>query len=245
MKEKLRSKPVRLWLIAAALCFLLALGFKFALIGYGMMSLLFAGVGLLILLFLFLPRKLRIMLTALLVIGVLVFGAAELPVLLAAGGTPDMDADYIIVLGAGVNGSSPSLSMVNRLTAARDYLAANPDCIAVVSGGQGPGENITEAEAMFRWLTAQGISSERLLLEDKATSTLENLRYSLALIPDAEHAAIAVVSSEYHLCRAQRMAELLGYSVGGIPGHTSYPVLKLNYFLREALGMIHLTVFGI
>ena len=108
--------------IAAGLCFALALVFRFALIGYGVLALCFAGLGVCVLLYAFLPKKFRIMLTILLVLGVLVFSFGEIPVLLAAGGTPDFDADWLIVLGAGVNGDTPSLSMLNRLSAAKAYL---------------------------------------------------------------------------------------------------------------------------
>ena len=234
----------KLALIAAGLCFLLALGFKFALIGYGVTALVLAGVGVCILLYLFLPRKLKIMLTVLLCVGAVIFTAAEIPVIKASKGTPDADADYLIVLGAGVNGSAPSLSLVNRLTAARDYLDEHPNCIAVVTGGQGRGENLTEAQAMADWLTARGIATERIIREERATSTEENLEFSFALIPDAAHAKIAVCSSEYHLYRAEYMARQMGYELSGVPGRTTYPVLRLNYFIREGLGVIYLHIFG-
>lgn len=238
------QKSSRPWLITALVCFLLALFFKFALIGYAIMALFFAGAGIVILLYLVLPKKFKIMLTILLCVGAIVFSAALLPVIEAAKGTPDIDADYLIVLGAGVNGTVPSLSMVNRLNAALDYLSAHPDCIAVVSGGQGRGEDVTEAQAMHTWLLARGIAEERIIEEARSTSTEENLRFSLALIPDAENQSIAVCSSEYHLCRATLLAEQMGYTVGGIPAKTTKPVLKLNYFAREALGLSYLRLFG-
>ena len=230
-------------LLPAVLCFILAFGFRFLLIGYGIMALLFAGIGICIILYIYLPRKLKIVLSCLLLIGVLVLIAAEIPVIKASKGNPDADADYLIVLGAGVNGTSPSLSMVNRLTAAKDYLETHPDCIAIVSGGQGPGEDITEAAAMFRWLTEHGIAAERILLEERSTSTAENLEFSIALIPEAQHRAIAVCSSEYHLYRAEYIGRQMGYELSGVAGRTTYPVLRLNYFIREGLGVIYLRIF--
>ena len=239
-----KSKRILPRLILAALCFAAAAFFAFALIGYRIIALLLAGVGVLILLYLCLPKKLRRILTVLIVLGALVLGAAEIPVLKAAKGTPEFAADYLIVLGCGINGSVPSLSMVNRLTAALDYLNAHPDCIVVVSGGQGPGENMTEAACMANWLTANGIAPERIIMEDRSTSTEENLTFSLALIPNAESAHIAVCSSEYHLYRAGRIAQRLGFDVGGVPGRTSLPVLRLNYFIREGLVVVYYSVFG-
>lgn len=228
-------------------CFAIAAFLRFALVGYGMLSLVFAAVGGVILLYLLLSSIFRMMLTVFLCLGILIFVAAEIPVLRAAGGDPDADADYLIVLGAGVNGTTPSLSMVNRLEAAKTYLDAHPGCVAIVSGGQGAGEDITEAQAMYDWLTARGVAPERVVREDRATSTLENLKFSFALIPDAEtgEAGVAVVSSEYHLYRAKLLAHLLGYEVAGVPAETSLPVLKLNYYIREALGIVYYHVFGI
>lgn len=231
------------WCIAAAACFALAAFFRFALIGYSSLALMFACAGAVVLLYLLTPRWFRVLLTVALCLGVMLFAAAEIPVIRAARGEPDREADYLIVLGAGVNGSVPSLSMTDRLRAALDYLTAHPDCKAVLTGGQGPGESVTEAEAMARWLTERGLAAERLILEDRAANTAENLRFSFALIP--EGARVAVCSSEYHLCRAQYMARDLGYEVFGVPGRTTYPVLRLNYFIREALGMVHYRVFGI
>lgn len=233
--------------ILAAVCFALALFFAFALIGYIFTAALFAGIGCVLLLWEWLSRKNRHgakkVLAALLCVGVLALIIVEIPIVRSSRGDEDFDADYIIVLGAGVNGSTPSLSMVNRLTAALDYLHSHPDCLAVVSGGQGGGEDISEAEAMRRWLSTHGIADGRILIEDKATSTEENLRYSFELI--GGQARVAVVSSEYHLCRAKAMARLLGREVGGIAGRTTYPVLKFNYFFREAFAMVYLWVFGI
>ena len=231
-------------LIAAGGCFALALLFRFALIGYGITALMFAFFGVVILCYLYLSRGLKRALTVLLVLGFALFVAAEIPVIRAAKGSPDVDADYVIILGAGVNGTAPSLSMLNRLGAALTYLEAHPRCIAVPSGGQGAGEDITEAEAMAVWLIAHGIDEARIIREDRATNTLENLSYSLALIPDADTAAIAVVSSEYHLCRAQLMAASMGYTVYGIPAHTTRPFLAVNHFIREALGVVHFRIFG-
>jgi uncharacterized SAM-binding protein YcdF (DUF218 family) len=232
------------FLIAAALCFLAAGFLRFALIGYGVMALVCAGVGVCVLLYCFLPKKFRIMLTVLLVLGCLLFAVGEVPVIRAAGGTPGYDADWLIVLGAGVNGTAPSLSMLNRLSAALAYLDAHPDCRAVLSGGQGDGEDITEAEAMYRWLTAQGVAPERLVKETRSTRTQENLEYSLPLIPDALNARIAVCSSEYHLYRAQYLGKAMGYDLGAVPARTSLPVLRANYFIREGLGALYYHVFG-
>ena len=100
----------------------------------------------------------------------------------AAQGTEKPSSDYLIVLGAGVNGTTPSQSLQERINAALEYLQTHPDAVCIVSGGKGSGEEISEAECMYRSLTAIGVDPERIWLEDQATSTLENLKFSLNII---------------------------------------------------------------
>ena len=157
-----------------------------------------------------------------------------------ASGADEPAADYLVVLGAGVNGSVPSLSLRERLDAALAYLQEYPESKAVLSGGKGSGEDLTEAQCMFDWLTARGIAPERLLREEASTSTQENLRFSLDVI-EADSGTrperIAVVSSEYHLCRAELYAKQLGVTALGVPAHTSWLSLRINYQVREIFGV--------
>ena len=115
-------------------------------------------------------------------LGLVYLIAIEVPIVGAASGDGDREYDYIIVLGAAVHGDTPSLSLVERMSAARDYMQTHPQTIAIVSGGQGSDENISEAEAMTAWLTDKGIDKSRIIAEDKATSTLENLENSFNII---------------------------------------------------------------
>ena len=89
---------------------------------------------------------------------------------------PQEDATAV-VLGCRVYGERASLSLVERLEAAYKYLEENPKARCVVSGGQGPGEDISEAECMYRWLVAKGIDGARIYKEDKSTSTEENIAF--------------------------------------------------------------------
>ena len=244
---------MKVCVILAALLLVLAVFFHFALIGYAFTAYACAGAAAVLLRYELCARRglrrLRLVLTIALCLGFVCFLIAEVPVICASRGDADAGADYLIVLGAGVNGSEPSLSMVNRLEAALDYLNAHPECVAVVSGGQGAGEDITEAEAMRAWLSRRGVAEERIVLEDKATTTAENLRYSFDIIrerdEDIAETSVAVVSSEYHLYRAEAMARRLGVTVSGVAGRTSLPILRANYFLREAFAVWYLWVFGL
>ena len=224
--------------------------FAFALVGYRMMALAFLGLAAVLALFGALSgrhtaaaRRVRVTMIVILLIGAGCFLAAEIPVLLDCRSAADTAAPHLIVCGAGVHGSVPSRSLTDRLRAALDWLQANPDADAVLSGCQGPGEDLSEAQAMFDWLAERGVDPARLILEDRATDSYENIQYSLALLgPDPGR--VAILSSEYHLHRLGYMAEKLGCEPVPVAARTSNPVMFLNYAVREAFAMWKLWVFG-
>ena len=155
--------------------------------------------------------------------------------------------DYVIVLGAGVNGTVPSLILSERIAAADAYLKEHPDTICIVSGGQGPGEDITEAKCMYDSLVSRGIDPTRIWQEDKSTSTRENIRFSLALIEEntgSRPAQAAVISNEFHLFRAGLFAKEQGLDMIGVPAKTTWFSLRANYFLREIVAVWYYTILG-
>jgi uncharacterized SAM-binding protein YcdF (DUF218 family) len=163
----------------------------------------------------------------------IVFSAAFAVVAMDSGGDPAQRSDYAIVLGAGIRGEQLSLQLLERLTEALGYLARYPDSTAILSGGQGAGETISEAEAMFRWLTDHGIEADRLVLEDKSTSTLENIRFSKALIPGG--ATVSVITNGYHARRAAEIAAAEGLDARVAAAASRSAFIGLNYMIREAL----------
>jgi uncharacterized SAM-binding protein YcdF (DUF218 family) len=144
-------------------------------------------------------------------------------------------ADYIIILGARVKGEVPSLALQYRIDAAASYLKKNRESIAIASGGQGPGEDITEAEAIKRGLLAHGISSDRILLEDKSTDTVENIRFSKRLIPQNLKTGL-LVTNDFHLYRAKSIAKDQGLNLEGIPAETPTVAIPKSY-AREYLAI--------
>ena len=160
----------------------------------------------------------------------------------------DPGRDYLIVLGAAVYKDQPSLTLIRRLEGALDYLETYPDSVAIVSGGMGPGETVTEAQAMYDWLIAAGVDPARVLTEPKASSTEENLKFSFDIIRsrgDEPAGKVAIVSSAYHLYRAKCLAAKLGVpDAAGVAAPWGYFFVMLNYFIREAFGVTHLWVFG-
>jgi len=175
-------------------------------------------------------------LTICLCMGLLVAAVTGAQIAHAAMGTPHSECEYMVVLGAGVNGTVPSLTLKNRLDSATDYLHNHPGTVCILSGGQGPGEDISEAKCMYDYLVTRGIDPEFLWIEDQSTSTRENLEFSLNLIEERTGSRpnqLGILSSEYHLYRAALIAKEFGVSALGIPGKTTLPVLFVNYFLRE------------
>ena len=233
----------KLWLIAVIVLLIAALVFAVAMTGHTFVAALCAFIALIIVYFHFVRRRgWRIAAVIVLVLGVAAFCVIEAPIVSDARTDAPDDVDYIVVLGAGLHGDVPSLSLTDRLNAAYDWLAAHPDCVAVVSGGQGPGETMTEGEAMQIWLEAKGIEPERIIVEDKATSTQENLANSFALIRDSggdPDGNCAVVTSEYHLYRAKALAAKQGVECYGVAARTSWPTLMLNYFIREGFAVTY------
>ncbi len=160
----------------------------------------------------------------------------------------DAPVSAVIVLGAGVNGETPSLTLRTRIDAAAAYLEEHPDVPVVLSGGQGPGEAITEAECMRRALVRRGVDESRLYPEERSTSTQENLRYSRAILEELgvdPAQRVAIVTSDFHLCRARLM---WGGDPAAVPAHLPsalyFQCLTVNYFIREAFGLAAYFVYG-
>lgn len=144
-----------------------------------------------------------------------------------------------VVLGCSVKGTRPSRILEERLEAAYAYLTENEAAVCILSGGQGVGEDITEAECMYRYLTEKGIGTDRLLKEDASTNTEENLLYAKQILEEKNLGnEITIITSEFHEYRANAMAqklELVSYST---PSSTFY-VYFPTYYVRELFGILY------
>lgn len=157
--------------------------------------------------------------------------------------TPKDGADYIIVLGCQVAGEYASLPLLSRGYTAIRYLKKNPETKVVVTGGQGPGENISEAEALRRLLLENKIDKERIFLEDQSKSTLENFILSNELYNLLDK-NIVIVTSDYHMFRSLSMAKKLKYiNVSGLPCKSQLSVLPA-YLLREYVTIMYYKILG-
>lgn len=182
-------------------------------------------------------------LSGLLVLGILLFLFLEAEVIRRAKTDHETPVAGIVILGAGVNGTVPSLSLRVRLEAALAYIADKPDIPVVVTGSQGPGEEISEARCMADWLIAHGVAEERILIEDQADDTEENIAFSKAMLHEHGYdttANYAVVSNDYHLCRAAVYWGTPACMVGvaaKMPEQYQHSLLTVNYYIREAFAL--------
>lgn len=141
------------------------------------------------------------------------------------------DLDYLIVLGAQVRTDGPSIVLKFRLDRATEYLKESPRTICIVSGGKGSNEISSEAEAMKDYLVWNGIPADRILMEDKSTSTKENMKFSRKLIP--EGSSVGVCTNNFHLYRSLLIAEKNGIeNAKGVPAG-SIKRYEANNVLRE------------
>lgn len=155
----------------------------------------------------------------------------------------DEELDWIIVLGAQVRGRYITNSLRRRLDTALVYAEGHPGVKLIVSGGQGPGEEISEAEAMAQYMAEKGIPEKQIFKEDKSTSTRENLRFSRKYA-DAEREKVGIVTNDFHIYRSSLIARQEGYQKIYLIPSDSNPVFQLNYLVREFFGVIQVLLAG-
>jgi len=147
-------------------------------------------------------------------------------------------AQTVIVLGCKVNGGIPSKYLYDRCAAASVYLNDNPDSVAVLSGGQGPGESISEAQCMVNVLTEMGIEESRLIKEDKSTDTYENISFSNDIIEERNLSKdVVIVSNEFHEYRAKLICDDFGLKFHSKCSYSSHYTF-LTFYTRELMGLV-------
>lgn len=199
------------------------------------------------------PVWMSVILGVVLAIGILSFSVTEGKIIHGMTSEPEEELDYLIVLGAQVKKTVPSKALGLRLQKACEYLKEHSQTKAVLSGGQGSGEEIAEAECMYRYLTEHGIPEERLLKEECSTTTRENLMYSARVLADSRQevttetvlgSKIGLVSNNFHIYRALLLAEKFGYrKVYGVPAASDWK-LQIHYMVREYFAVLKAKIRG-
>ncbi|WP_176719909.1 YdcF family protein [Desulfuribacillus alkaliarsenatis] len=178
----------------------------------------------------------------------------------------DIETSYVVILGAGLRENQPSLSLRYRLQSGLKYLEQYPDSKVIVTGGLGAGEAYTEAEIMKKFLVERGIDKQRIIKEEQATNTFENLLFSKEIILEAqtleektlddktleeqtleeqldgEAIKLMIVTSDFHLYRAKLIAKRLGFEPYGIPAKTPQ-VATVRLMVREYFAIIKTYIF--
>ncbi|MDD3225263.1 MAG: YdcF family protein [Clostridium sp.] len=153
--------------------------------------------------------------------------------------------DYIMILGGGIRGKNMLLIQLERTQEALKYIRENPNTKVIVSGGQGKGESISEAEAMRVYLVNHGVNNNNIIKEEKSKTTMENMKYTrkiLNRIDGRKNVRLAIVTSNFHVFRAKFLARRCGFEAEGIAA----PVTKLlipNYFVREYFAVVKSFIF--
>lgn len=154
---------------------------------------------------------------------------------------PVKNLDYIIVLGAQVKESGPSVVLRYRLDRAVSYLKENDNTLVIVSGGQGANEKATEASAMKEYLVNNGINENRIIIEDKSNTTKENLINSKKITRDNK--SIGIVTNNFHMYRALLIGKKYKVKAVGIPSKSTSYYLP-NNLLREVFAYIKFIILG-
>ena len=210
-----------LWLVLAGFCFLRVLSLHFTF-----------------------PRWLSVAYYTLFIFSAAVFVITECNIIKAMSSSPESDADYIIVLGAAVRGDEPTSPMLLRMHTAYEYMLDNPNTILIASGGQGENENMSEGECIYRYLTDWGIPAERIIIEDRAKNTEQNIKNSFALM-DSTTGRVGIVTNSFHMYRALLISDSLGYNnTFAIPAPTLLP-LGIHYTVREFFGVLKFEISNI
>lgn len=155
----------------------------------------------------------------------------------------------MIILGCQVKPWGPSILLQDRLNEALDYLEEHPDMVVVVSGGQGKDEPTSEAQAMRDYLAEHGIDEKQILMEDKSSNTVQNLRYSAQLLYEQGYVTdqdILVVSNGFHLTRVRMLFDRVWGdtdNLSTLAAPSSHMPSRLKMYIREPLALVKSFLF--
>lgn len=200
----------------------------------------------LVLLFLFekrIPRRykklIKILKTVYIIgMGVYVISYSVFAVWVTSGVNYTTDKDYncVLVFGGGVKNGKLSRYGENRLNATIPYLEEHKNTAVIVSGGIGEQETFSEADVMAEYLIQHGISGERIILEDQAKNTWENIKYSFAMI--GEKNTVLGISSDYHVKRIKLMAKDQNVEIDMMASRSEFDLNTISSYVREYMAYI-------
>ena len=188
------------------------------------------------------PRVIRYIMYVLIAIGIVIFIVLQCLMLSHFSDRGEKDLDYVIVLGAQMNKNGPSAVFKYRLDAAYDYLIDNPNTICIISGGKGRSERKNEGDGSKEYLVSRGIDADRIIPENEAKDTDDNLRYSLELIrengDDPDNITLGIITNNFHVFRGVHIAKkMTNAKIYGIAAKAA-PLYLPSNMVRECLGIL-------
>lgn len=186
-----------------------------------------------------LPSKLNYFIKGIIIISISLFIIIEGLIIHDANNKYNQASDYIIVLGARLNGDTPSKLLRYRLDATVKYHQAFPKTMIIVSGGHGTGEQISEAKAMKNYLINKGIDENLIIEEDKSTNTNENIIYSKKIIDSLEknNYSVTIITNGFHCYRSKLLANKHNLIVHTYSAKENLDT-ALHYYIREFFGCL-------
>ena len=183
-----------------------------------------------------LPKILRTLFLIAVCAVILMLAVCEGFVLRGFGSRAPAGLDYLIVLGAQVREDGPSAVLKYRLDAAAQYLLENDSTLCIVTGAKGANEPFSEGEGMKDYLMKAGIPADRIIVEDKALNTVQNIQYSKHLMPSPD-VPTAIVTNNFHVTRGLALARGQGLTDVCAISAPSDPLYLPNNMLREFFGL--------
>lgn len=188
-------------------------------------------------------------LIALICVGVLAFFTLLGAVLYGSHDHVRGEPQVMVILGCQVKSWGPSILLQDRLDKALDYWEDNPNITIVVSGGQGPDEHISEAQAMYDYLVEHGVEEEQILQEDQSHNTIQNLTYTIELLTEEGYdttSDMVVVSNGFHLTRVRMLWERVcgtDDNLSTLAAPSTHVPSRLKMYIREPLALVKSFIF--
>ncbi len=188
-------------------------------------------------------------LIALICVGVVAFSALLGVVLYGSYDHVRGEPQVMVILGCQVKPWGPSILLQDRLDKALDYWEGNPDITIVVSGGQGPDEHISEAQAMFDYLIENGVDETQIIQEDQSHNTIQNLTYTMQMLEEKGYDTdddMVVVSNGFHLTRVRMLWERVFGSdenLSTLAAPSSHVPSRYKMYIREPLALVKSFIF--
>ncbi|WP_035783487.1 YdcF family protein [Butyrivibrio sp. MC2021] len=188
------------------------------------------------------PKKLRVVAYILLGIGLSVFLICQCCILSHFFDKGEPDLDYVIVLGAQMRSTGPSVIYKYRLQKTKEYLDSNPETICITTGGQGFNESMSEGEGGRDYLVSLGVDPERILVENRSLDTVQNIENAMEIIrsgsSDDNELKIGIITNGFHVFRGVHIAKrITDAKVCGIAAYMQFRFIP-NNMVRECFGIL-------